>query len=1034
MVRNPAVSGYGDVRQQVTKVDDDVRTAREIDSSDSIVDSRLLRAIENIWMERFTPSPPIRAEPYQINLYGPGHSDARGNAGRSWNLVFSGAYLAFMSNDNLNGTQADWGDNPTPIWQEHTPHPLEQPAQPVHNQNTAQAQQQGITSGPTEADVIRELLHTVSLLGQESAHTRAVLTQQTETLNLLQSQVRQTSLDSAELTRRVADQAATAFQSIQTAGATTTGSGSTRSGPLSLPRRLKDEPVAIRAVDDRPIADGLITHEVLTQLTLRSHSEHLALAIVSVPYPVILGLDWLERHNPSIDWVRRELELSCCGESLVVRAQEGDDLPQFSLASVASKATRTSITTGLGLGFNPRDSCPDPPLPLASRRCPDQAPSRSYLSEGILPWHAPRLESHIGYGRTGTATLSTHSVLLPRLSPIEGARLGSGRTECALPQLPGEAQTGLGQTEPEPETPPTTLNIKFVNSMRFRKVAYDPPPPEPPPDDPLHHIPDKYHAYADAFSPIEVEKLPPHRPGFDAAIELEDGASPPFGPLYHLSEAERAQVLDYVESNLRKGRASLCVDYRGLNAITKKNRYPLPLVNDLLDRVQGCTVFTTLDLKNAFNLIRIREGDEWKTVFRTHLGLFEYLVMPFGLTNAPGTFQAYIQDVLRDLLDVVCVVYIDDILIFSRTQAEHDQHVTMVLDRLRKAGLFTNAKKCSFDQPEVEYVGYLINRDGIRMDPKKLNTVIDWPTPSSVKEVQSFLGFTNFYRRFVKDYARIALPLTQLTKKSVKGAPFKWSPEADSAFEALRDAILSAPVLHHFDSSRPSTLSTDASDFAIAGILHQPDDDGLLHPVAFFSRKLTPSEINYEVYDKELLAIVESFRTFRAWLIGTDVPVSVVSDHKNLEYFMSSRVLTRCQARWSMFLSEFNFRLDYAPGIKNPADAPSRRADFAPREGDDVLSENHKALLTPVHTERIFNSTRRDASSAASLRISALTTISLDRADFTERLKAALRSVPEWRDAVRRSDPDFEVRDTLVYHRNHLFIPRPLRAEILFSR
>ncbi|OJT10654.1 Transposon Tf2-12 polyprotein [Trametes pubescens] len=583
----------------------------------------------------------------------------------------------------------------------------------------------------------------------------------------------------------------------------------------------------------------------------------------------------------------------------------------------------------------------------------------------------------------------------------------------------------------------------------------DSPPPEPPLNDHAKHVPDKYHPYADVFSPIDVEKLPPHRPGFDAAIEVEDGASPPFGPLYHLSKTERALVLDYVESNLRKGfirRSSssagapilfarkktgelrLCVDYRGLNAITKKNRYPLPLINDLLDRVQGCTVFTTLDLKNAFNLIRIREGDEWKTAFRTHLGLFEYLVMPFGLTNAPGTFQAYIQDALRDLLDVICVVYIDDILIFSRTQAEHNQHVTMVLDRLRKAGLFANAKKCAFDQPEVEYVGYIINQDGIRMDPKKLNTVIDWPMPGSVKEVQSFLGFTNFYRRFIQNYARIALPLNRLTTKAAKGAPFEWTPEANAAFEALRDAVLSAPVLRHFDPSCPSTLSTDASDFAIAGVLHQPDDQGLLHPVAFFSRKLTPAEINYEVYDKELLAIVESFRTFRAWLIGTVVPVAVVSDHKNLEYFMSSRVLNRRQARWSMFLSEFNFRLDYAPGIKNPADAPSRRADFAPREGDAVLSENHKALLSPVHTERIFDPARRDTSSAASVHLAALTTISLDRADFQERLKAALRSDPEWREAVRRGDPDFVVKGSLVYHRNLLFIPRPLRSEILFSR
>ena len=199
----------------------------------------------------------------------------------------------------------------------------------------------------------------------------------------------------------------------------------------------------------------------------------------------------------------------------------------------------------------------------------------------------------------------------------------------------------------------------------------------------------------------------------------------------------------------KTGGLRLCVDYRGLNAITNKNRYPLPLIDDLLDRVQGCSRFSVIDLKNAFNLVRVKEGDEWKTAFRTPLGLYEYLVMPMGLTNAPSTFQAFIQDTLRDYLDVFCVVYLDDILIFSRSQDEHDQHVMKVLDRLKAARLYANADKCEFDKTEVTYLGYLLGADGIRMDPKKLDTVASWPEPASVKDIQSFLGFTNFYRRFI---------------------------------------------------------------------------------------------------------------------------------------------------------------------------------------------------------------------------------------------------------------------------------------------
>lgn len=287
--------------------------------------------------------------------------------------------------------------------------------------------------------------------------------------------------------------------------------------------------------------------------------------------------------------------------------------------------------------------------------------------------------------------------------------------------------------------------------------------------------------------------------------------------------------------------------------------------------MQGCKVFSVIDLKNAFNLIHVREGDEWKTAFRTHLGLFEYTVMPFGLTNAPATFQAYIQDTLHDILDVVCIVYLDDILIFSRTQEEHDRHCLMVLEQLRKGRLFANAEKCEFDKPEVEYLGYIIGAQGIKMNPKKLQTVMDWPVPLSVKDVQSFLGFSNFYRRFIKNYSRIALPLHNLTKKFP--APFHFSSDALSAFNTLKSAFTVAPILLHFNPDLPSTLITDASDFAISGIHLQPADDNILHPVSFFSRKLTPAEINYETHDKELLAINESFRDMRAWLIGTKAPI-----------------------------------------------------------------------------------------------------------------------------------------------------------------
>jgi hypothetical protein len=376
--------------------------------------------------------------------------------------------------------------------------------------------------------------------------------------------------------------------------------------------------------------------------------------------------------------------------------------------------------------------------------------------------------------------------------------------------------------------------------------------------------------------------------------------------------------------------------------------------------------------------LRIREGDEWKTAFRTHLGLFEHLVVPYGLTNAPAAWQSFIQDVLRDLLDIICVVYLDNILIFSRNQEEHDRHVTLVLKRLRTANLCANPAKCEFDRSEVEYLGFIISVDGVKMNPKKLETITSWPEPTTAKQVQSFLGFTNFYRCFIHSYSRITLPLTELTRKS---APFQFSDIARDAFNKLKAAFTSYPVLRHYDPNLPCTLATDTLDFALSGVLQQPDSDGNLHPITYYSRKFAPSEINYEVHDKELLAVVD----MRHWLQGSPYLISVVSDHKNLEYFMNSQVLNCRQARWAMFLSDFDFCLVWGPRKSNVADPPSRHPDFIPQQGDDHLTLQHKVLLTPKHTSFLFSPEPTEPSiKISALMTSALTTLSIDNSDLLE--------------------------------------------------
>ena len=400
------------------------------------------------------------------------------------------------------------------------------------------------------------------------------------------------------------------------------------------------------------------------------------------------------------------------------------------------------------------------------------------------------------------------------------------------------------------------------------------------------------------------------------------------------------------------------MDYRGLNAITIKNRYPLPLISELLDRLNGSTVFSKIDLRNAYHRIRIREGDEWKTAFRTRYGHFEYLVMPFGLTNAPATFQAYINRALRGLVDDFCVVYLDDILVFSKSEEEHYQHLELVIERLRQAELYANPKKCEFFKSELDYLGFIINKDGLRMDPARIQTISEWRQypPKTYRDVQVFLGFCNFYRRFIYGFAGIARPLHQLLHGMKKGKKpgliaDNWQEREQESFEQLIDAFIAAPVLRHYDPDRHLRLETDASGTAYAGILSQKWEDGW-HPIAYFSRKFSGPELNYPIYDKELMAIVMSFKQWRHYLEGAP-ETEVWSDHQNLKQFMAQTVLNGRQARWLLQLAPYDFTIHYRKGSLNPADGPSRRPDYLVEREVVEDSDTSVSRLIPTLSNKL---------------------------------------------------------------------------------
>ncbi|KAK3516402.1 hypothetical protein QTP70_010488 [Hemibagrus guttatus] len=367
----------------------------------------------------------------------------------------------------------------------------------------------------------------------------------------------------------------------------------------------------------------------------------------------------------------------------------------------------------------------------------------------------------------------------------------------------------------------------------------------------------------DVFCPKEASKLPPHRP-WDCTIDLIPGEPVPRGKIYSLSILEKKAMEEYINEALSQGYIRLstspaasnfffvvkkdgglrpCIDYRALNKITVKFRYPLPLVPSALKHLRGATVFTKLDLRSAYNLIRIREGNEWKTAFVTPTGHYEYLFMPYGLVNAPSVFQDFMHEVLREFLHKSVLVYIDDILIYSRSMADHRQHIVAFLQRLRDYQLFLKAEKCTFHQPSVQFLGYNIDRSGIRMDERKVTAVKDWPIPTSVKELQRFLGFANFCRQFIQGFSSITSLLTSLLRNKPKS--LSWTPAATQAFDTLKTAFTTAPLLAHPDPDLPFVVAVDASTTGVGAVLSQQQGNPRkLHPCAFFSRKLNPAEVS----------------------------------------------------------------------------------------------------------------------------------------------------------------------------------------------
>nr|ABA98437.1 retrotransposon protein, putative, Ty3-gypsy subclass [Oryza sativa Japonica Group] len=442
--------------------------------------------------------------------------------------------------------------------------------------------------------------------------------------------------------------------------------------------------------------------------------------------------------------------------------------------------------------------------------------------------------------------------------------------------------------------------------------------------------------YPEVF-PEDLTTMPPKRE-IEFRIDLAPGTAPIYKRPYRMAANELAEVKKQVDEQLQKGyiRPStspwgapvifvekkdktkrMCVDYRALNEVTIKNKYPLPRIDDLFDQLKGAKVFSKIDLRSGYHQLRIREEDIPKTAFTTRYGLYECTVMSFGLTNAPAFFMNLMNKVFMEFLDKFVVVFIDDILIYSKSEEEHEQHLRLVLEKLKEHQLYAKFSKCDFWLTEVKFLGHVITAQGVAVDPSNVESVTKWTPPKTVSQIRSFLGLAGYYRRFIENFSRIARPMTQLLKKDEK---FKWTAECDKSFEELKRKLVSAPVLILPDQTKDFQVYCDASRHGLGCVLMQ---EGRV--VAYASRQLRPHEGNYPTHDLELAAVVHALKIWRHYLIGNRC--EVYTDHKSLKYIFTQPDLNLRQRRWLELIKDYDMSIHYHPGKANVvADALSRKS------------------------------------------------------------------------------------------------------------
>ncbi|GKB27609.1 putative reverse transcriptase domain-containing protein [Tanacetum coccineum] len=365
----------------------------------------------------------------------------------------------------------------------------------------------------------------------------------------------------------------------------------------------------------------------------------------------------------------------------------------------------------------------------------------------------------------------------------------------------------------------------------------------------------------------------------------------------------------------------MCIDYQELNKLTVKNHYPLLRIDDLYDQLQGSSVYSKVDLRSGYQQLRVREEDIPETSFRTRYGHYEFQVMPFGLTNAPAIFMDLMNRVCKPYLDKFVIVFIDDILIYSKSKQEHEEHLKLILELLKKEQWYAKFSKCEFWIPKVQFLGHVIDSQGIHMDSAKIESIKDWASPKTATEIRQFLGLAGYYRRFIEGFSKIAKSMTKLTQKKVK---FDWGDKEEAAFQLIKQKLCSAPILALPEGSEDFIVYCDASIKGLGVVLMQREK-----VIAYASRQLKIHEKNYTTHDLELGAVVFALKIWRHYLYGTKCTVFI--DHKSLQHILDQKELNMRQRRWLELLSDYDCEIRYHPGKANVvADALSRKERIKP--------------------------------------------------------------------------------------------------------